>query len=163
MKFWVELSQQYWNSTTLIYSYSLQHWFISTSWNWTTLTHSYALQHWFISTGCNEYEYNVHIKLITLEICLIHTPTHSDSNDLNHSSKFTVLVVAAFPKKKEERRKKKTKTASKANTQPSNEYCSIRMRIILILWFFKKLGHGESTSCVLLSMSTMCTSNFEYE
>ena len=33
------------------------------------------------------------------------------------------------------RRKKNIKSASKANTQPSTEYCSVRMRIILILWF----------------------------
>ena len=59
MKFWVWVSQQYWNPTTLIQSYSVQHWFICTSFN--------------------EYEYNVDIKLITIEICLIHTPTHSDS------------------------------------------------------------------------------------
>ena len=36
-------------------------------------------KHWFISTGCNEYEYNIDIKLIIFEICFIHTPTHSDS------------------------------------------------------------------------------------
>ena len=47
------------------------------------------------NTGCNEYERNIDIQLII-----------QDSNDSNHSSKFTVLVVAA-------------KTASKANTQLS--------------------------------------------
>ena len=31
------------------------------------------------------------------------------------------------------KKKKKTKTASKANTQPSSDYCSVRMQIILIL------------------------------
>ena len=54
----------------------------------------------------------------------------NDSSDSNHSSTFTVLVVVAFTCKK---RKKKTKTISKVNTQPSTEYCSVRMRIILIL------------------------------
>ena len=41
------------------------------------------------------------------------------SSDSNHLSKFTVLVVVAFIKK---RRKKNTKTASKANTQPSSKF-----------------------------------------
>ena len=54
----------------------------------------------------------------------------NDSNDSNHSQKFTVLVVTAFTKKKKE---KKTKAASKAEIQPSTEYCSICTRIILIL------------------------------
>ena len=31
--------------------------------------------------------------------------------------------------------KKRTKRVSKANIQPSSEYCSVHMRIILILWF----------------------------
>ena len=51
-------------------------------------------------------------------------------NDSNHLQKFTVLVVAAFTEKTEER--KKTETARKTKTQPSTEYCSVRMRIILI-------------------------------
>ena len=53
-----KVSHQYWNSTTLI--------------------HSYSVQHWFISTGCKEHEHNVDIKLIIFEICLIHTTTHSE-------------------------------------------------------------------------------------
>ena len=148
-------------------------------WNSTTLIHSYSVQYWFISTGCNEYEYNFDIKLEhskyvwfirlliqihefrKLLIILI-----NGSNDLNHPSKFTVLVVFAFTKKEERkrqmqqtkqihnllqsivvfvlvvRRQKETKTASKGNTQPSTEYCSIRMRIILILWFLKMSIHG---------------------
>ena len=40
------------------------------------------------------------------------------SNDSNHSSQFTVLVVVAF-----------TKKGNKANTQPSTEYCRVRTRI----------------------------------
>ena len=32
--------------------------------------------HWFISTGCNEYAYNVDIKLIPNERGLIHKVTH---------------------------------------------------------------------------------------
>ena len=38
--------------------------------------------------------------------------------------------------------------------------------IIIILRFLQMLSYGEpklTTSCVLLSMSTMSTSNFEYE
>ena len=31
-----------------------------------------------ISTGCNVYAYNIDIKLIPFEICLIHKPTHLD-------------------------------------------------------------------------------------
>ena len=96
MKLWVWVSHQYWNSTTLI--------------------HLYSVQDWFISTGCKEYEYNVDIKLITFEICLIHTSTHSDSyiwkntyiyiyiyiliysNDSNHSSKFPVQLLLHLQK-----------------------------------------------------------------
>ena len=44
------------------------------------LIYSDSVQYWFISIGCNEYEYNIVIKLITFEICLIHA----------------VLVVFAF-------------------------------------------------------------------
>ena len=44
-------------------------------------------------------------------------------------SKFESFTKIYIYKK---RRKKKTKTASKAKTQPSNEYCSVRTRIILI-------------------------------
>ena len=76
------------------------------------------------------------------------------TNASNHSSKFTIVV--AFTKR---RRKKKRKIASKANTQPSSECCSVRTRIILILCFaYFLLSYGESkltTSCVLFSMSTM--------
>ena len=55
----------------------------------------------------------------------------NESSDSNHLSTFTVLVVVVFTKK---RRKKKTKIANKANILPSTEYCSVRLRIILILW-----------------------------
>ena len=93
------------------------------------------------------------------------------SSDSNHSLKCTVLVVVAFTKKTKDTRAsktKKTEAASRANTQPSSEYFSIRMPIILILWFVNMLSYGESksttTSYVLLSMSMMMsTSNFEYE
>ena len=47
--------------------------------NYSALIHSYSLQHWFISTDCNEYAYNVDIKLIPFAMCLIHKFTHSDS------------------------------------------------------------------------------------
>ena len=60
---------------------------------------------------------------------------------------------------KKKRRMKKTKTANKANTQTSSKCCSVRTRIIHILCFVYQL----TTSCILLSMSTMSTSNFEYE
>ena len=36
------------------------------------------IQHLCISTGCNEYAYNVDIKLILFEICLIHNTTNLD-------------------------------------------------------------------------------------
>ena len=42
---------------------------------WYDMIHSYPLR-WFIGTGCNEYAYNVDIKLIPFDICLIHKPTH---------------------------------------------------------------------------------------
>ena len=67
------------------------------------------------------------------------------SSDLNHSSKFAIIVVVAFRKKR-----------SETWTQPSSGYCSVRKRITLIL--------SKSTkSCVLISASAMSTSNFEYE
>ena len=78
----------------------------------------------------------------------------NDSNKSNHSSKSTAFIGGAFTKK---RRKKKTSTTRKPNTQPSTEHCSVRMRIILILC------RRVETSCVLLSISMMSTSNFEYE
>ena len=48
-------------------------------WDLATLIHSYSLRHWFINTGCNEHAYNVDIKLIPFEMCLIHKPTYLDS------------------------------------------------------------------------------------
>ena len=110
---WVWASQQYWNSITLI--------------------HSYSLQHWFLSTGCNKYEY----EAITFEICFIQFHKFrkilliliNDSSDSNHSSKFAVLVVVAFTKKKS--KEKKTKIASKANTQSASEYCSVGINNIV--------------------------------
>ena len=47
------------------------------------LIYTHSLQRWFISTCCNECAYNIDIKLIPLEICLIQT----------NSTKFTVSVV----------------------------------------------------------------------
>ena len=45
-----------------------------------TLIQSYSLQIQLISTGCNVYGYNIVVKLIPFEICLIHTSTtHLDS------------------------------------------------------------------------------------
>ena len=57
----------------------------------------------FVSTGWNEYEYDIDIKLITLETCLIHMPLiiqiHKFRkilvNDSIYSSIFAALVVAA--------------------------------------------------------------------
>ena len=65
-----------------------------------------------------------------------------------------------------ERRNKTTKTGSKTNTQPSTEYSSVRMRFKLILCFAYMSIHDESkstTSSVLLSMSRMSSTSFEYE
>ena len=100
IKFWVWVSQQYCNSATL---------------------HSYSQQYGFISIGCNVYERNVDIKLITFEwyICLL---THiykfwkifiiiiNDSSDTNHSLKFTFLVVLAFTKKGKRRKQQVKQT-----------------------------------------------------
>ena len=76
----------------------------------------------------------------------------NDSSDSNHLSKFSSVAFT----KKEER-----------NTQPSTEHCRVHTRIIFILCFvYTMLSYGESkstTSCVLLSMSTLSTSNFEYD
>ena len=132
-------------------------------WNSTTLLHSYSVQHWFLNTGCIEYEYNVDIILL-LQIHKFRKILIILIIDSNHSSTFTVLVVAAFTKKEE--KKKNTKTARKASTKPSTEYCSVNMiRIILISCFVYMLVHRElksTTLCVLLSMSMMSISNFEY-
>ena len=62
-------------------------------------------------------------------------------------------------------KKEKTKTASKANTQPSIEYCSVHMWIIFILCFVYVSVHEEPKStilCLLLSMNRMSISNFQY-
>ena len=49
-------------------------------------------------------------------------------------------------------------------TKPSTDYCRVRMRIILILCCMYMSLHGDSASCVLLSISySYLTSNFEYE
>ena len=81
--------------------------------NYSDPFYSYSRQHWFVSTGCNEYEYNVCIKLILFEIYLIHAPTHSnkwkklfiilinDSNQLVYS-----LSCFIYKKKKEKHRHK---------------------------------------------------------
>ena len=76
------------------------------------------------------------------------------------------LSYCCFYKKYKKRRKKKTNPASKANTQPSTEYYSVRMQIIIILCLVYMTFHGESkatTSCVLSSVSRISISNFEYE
>ena len=85
---------------------------------------------------------------------------------IRYSSKFTVLliIIVAFTKKKENRHiSKEDRAASRANTQPSNEYFSIRTRFILILWFVYMLSYGESksatTSYMLLDMNTMSTTS----
>ena len=86
------------------YSSHFEYEWVQRYWNSTTLTHSYSVQHWFISTGSNEYEHNVDIKLVTFEICLIHTGLLTQI-----LSKFTVLVVAAFSKKKKKEKDKDSK------------------------------------------------------
>ena len=74
------------------------------------------------------YEYNVDIKPLTFEICLIHKPTHKPTliliiliNDSNDLKIFTVLVVVAFTE--EEIRKRQRQ---QANTKPATEYCRVR-------------------------------------
>ena len=62
----------------------------------------------------------------------------NDSNDWNHSSKFTVLVVVAFSKKK--KKKTKTKKDRQKQKQQGNQTHNLPLLI-----------HGESksiTSCV---------------
>ena len=60
----------------------------------TTLIHLYSLQRRFLShSNNNKYVYNVEIKLIPFEICLIYKSIH-------HSSKFQVLAVVALTKTK---------------------------------------------------------------
>ena len=61
---------------------------------------------------------------------------------------------------------KQKKTSSKANIQPSTEYCSVCKRIILIWCFVYMLSYAESktkTSYMLLSMNMMSTSNSRVE
>ena len=94
-------------------------------------SYSYSFQHWFISTGCNENEYNVDIKLILFEICLIHMPIlliqiHkfrkiitvliNDSKWFEWFESFINIYIHSCCCIYKESRKKKTKTASKANT-----------------------------------------------
>ena len=55
------------------------------------------------------------------------------ANDLNHLLKFTVLVVIAFTKKEKSHTSTKGRAVGRGNKQPFSEYCSVRMRIILIL------------------------------
>ena len=62
--------------------------------------------------------------------------------------------------KGEKRHISKTDRAiSRANTQPSSKYNSVRAQIILIL---SNGGSKSTTSYLLLSMNMVSTSNFEY-
>ena len=54
-----------------------------------------------------------------------------DPSDLNHLTKFAVLVVVAL-EKKNRHISKDDRAASRANVQPISEYFSVRMQIILI-------------------------------
>ena len=107
-----------------------------------TLIHSYSVQHWFKSTGCNEYAY----KWFEWFESFINI--------------YSLCCYCIY----KEWRKKKSKRASNTNIQPSTEYCSVRMWIILILCFVYMSNHEESksaTSCILLSLCRISTSNIK--
>ena len=59
-----------------------------------SLIHSYSLQHWFISTGCNEYARNVDIKLIPKESDLNHKQKKKTKQqaEQTHSLLVNILV-----------------------------------------------------------------------
>ena len=77
----------------------------------------------FTTTLIYKYDYNVDIELIPFEICLIYMyvlliQIHNfrklliihinDLSDLNHSSKFIVLVVVAFTKEEKKRQRQQS-------------------------------------------------------
>ena len=80
---------------------------------------------WFINTCCNEYAYNVNIKLIPFEICLIHNL--KISSDTNHSSKFIVVVVVAFVKKE------KLHTQAKKTEQQAEQTHNLLINILVFV------------------------------
>ena len=57
---------------------------------------------------------------------------YNSSNSNHHSSTSACNIGFSCCCIYKEQRKKKTNTASKANIQPSTDYCSIRMQIILM-------------------------------
>ena len=124
---------------------------------------SYSVEHWFITTGYNGYAYNVDIKLIIFEICLIliHLiliQIHkfrkilririNGSSDSNHSSRFTVVVVVAFTKKEKD----------KAGTHTHNLLLST-VKFVCESYLF----YASCRCRFMKSMYRMSTSNFEYE
>ena len=141
-------------STILKFNYILL-WFIFTHYN-------VDLQY----TGCNEYVYNVDIELIPFEKCLILNLSIILINE-SSDSKFTVLVVVAFTTKEKSHISKNHRTTSKANTQPSSKYFSVRIRFILIWCFVHMLSCEEirnqqhHTCCYVWIWRV--PSNFEYE
>ena len=124
--------------STLIYMYRLQ-------WVWVQPWH----QTHNIRNMLDSYVYSLRFIDLDLEKYLRSRKVLiNDSSDSNHSSIFTVVAVAAFIKKE--------KTKGSIHTKPYTEYCSVRIRIILILCFVYVSIHEESkstTSCVLLNMS----------
>ena len=69
--------------TTHKYSWNFEFKVSQQYWNWTTrIRVRNSIQCWFLSKGCNEYAYNIDIKLIPFEICLTHKPTHLDPDNL---------------------------------------------------------------------------------
>ena len=147
MNLWVWMSQQYWNLNTLIHSYSLQDWFII----------QVAM---IMSTTLTSNSY--HSKYVWF-ICLLYYNTHKWFEWRELFTKIDSLSCCCCIYKK--KRKKKTKTASKA---------IIQLLLLSIVVFVCESNlfcdsckfHGElksTTSWVLLSTSTMSTSNLEYE
>ena len=79
----------------------------------------------------------------------------NDSNDSNHSSQFTVLAVAAFTKKEE----RKTQRQQAKQTHK----LLLSTAVVFVCESYLFCDSCTTTSCILLSMSTMSTSNFEYK
>ena len=84
---------------------------------------------------------------MTNMVCYMYIILINDLSDSNHSSKFTVLVVVAFTKEE-----KKTK--------PKTNHTYFVILVNVESW---RVEINNILRSVLLSMSTMSTSNFEDE
>ena len=90
----------------------------------------------------------------------------NNSNYSNHLLKFTILVVVAFTKKEERKRQRQRQQAKQTLNLLLSIIVFVCESYLFCVSCIRMLSYGKSkstTSCILLSMSTMSTSNFEFK